>query len=436
MTDFSDDPVVEEVSDSESEMAGSSSHPIFEEFSDSEDEDEEARSRYFGRPTTGPRPVTYDESIFQRIRNGERRLPDNANLRGAPLSDLNLDGIVLIGVNFEGSDLSRTTMRNAILKRACFTSTKLQETDFTGATLTGADFKHNLFLTKTKFNKAKLGTDRSLLRPGRRLRTITTTKFDEAELEDVDFSKSDLTSTSFVKAKLVRVKFDDATLNSTTFSRSLLILCLFVDIEKTNAFFRNACIEDCRFARIIFDQATFEDASLLLGRDREMIFDKCEFTKTDFTHADLRGVYLKNCYLPAPTEEKEKEDYVSGRTLALSNTPLPLFLTALFSGPIGGIMLAGAAVASAGSLVSLYHDTEERETSKSINCIRTGLETLRSAQNVYFVNVKGIVPWVKSKLKRLGATFLSTKEAKERKIDEKIRRIRISTDYEASHEQD
>ena len=354
MSNSNDNP--EETGDSEIERAGSRSSSIFEESSDSDEEDE-AFLRYFGSPNYGPCPVTYDESIFQRIHNGERRFPDNANLRGAPLSDLNLDGIVLIGVSFEGSDLSRTTVRNAILKRACFTYTILQETDFTDSDLTGADFKYNQFLTETKFNETKLGD----------------AQFDEAEFEDVDFSKSDLTSTSFVKAKLVRVKFDETSLHETRFDRSLLILCIFVDIKEINAYFNHTRIEDCRFAKTTFNQTKFNDAFFFLGRHRAMIFWQCKFTEIDFTQASLRGVYFEDCYLPAG-EIKEISELASELNITMEVPP------------------------------------------ESCRCI--GLETLLSAQNVFFVDVKLITPKIKNKLEKLGATFLSADEARTKKHEE------------------
>jgi uncharacterized protein YjbI with pentapeptide repeats len=119
-------------------------------------------------------------SDLNRIRDEiKRRLPENARLSRANLSDIDLEGIEFVEVDLEGADLTRSNLTDAVLRRANLygadltraaadkmlaIGTDFRDSDFTKTTLTGAHFEscdftganlEQVALTDVEFNSCR-----------------------------------------------------------------------------------------------------------------------------------------------------------------------------------------------------------------------------------------------------------------------------------------
>ncbi|MEJ2759063.1 MAG: pentapeptide repeat-containing protein [Anaerolineales bacterium] len=171
----------------------------------------------------------------------------------------------LYGVDISNIKLSGSVFCNCLFRHAKFENAILENCDFSGADLYDVSLSH-ADLTGSNFEHANL-----------RASIGKKCNFNDSMLENAVISQSDLQGSSFKKTNLKRAQCKGTNLTRTIFSQAELN-----NTELHGANFENATFEDC----------TFYSAKLIETRFINTIIRNCQFNG-----ADLQGTTFENSTL-------------------------------------------------------------------------------------------------------------------------------------------
>lgn len=111
--------------------------------------------------------------------------------------------------------------------------------------------------------------------------------FSNANLENADFSRSDLTGTNFSNAKASKIDLSRSLLNGAIMTGAMLDHAIF-----DRAVLTNADLSDANLDRASFDRAELTGAKLSGGKLQKAELGRALLGGADLTKADLTGAFL------------------------------------------------------------------------------------------------------------------------------------------------
>ncbi len=245
------------------------------------------------------------------LMRGSRNL-SGLDLTGADLSGMDLRGARCVGTWLECADLSGADLSGADCRDAVLARVRAEGGAWRGAVLDGANLGHaqleDVDLSEVRMAHTMLdgvvltrcGLERAVLRECNLAGvTLTDCRFDEAELDTVNFLQaSRLADTRFERARLHRAVWLDCDLDGVDYAQARLARCVWVQsrcerpLRCDGAVLRNSCSVDTDLAGASFAGAELHECSLratnLAGADfRQALLRRCDFSECDLTGADL-----------------------------------------------------------------------------------------------------------------------------------------------------
>jgi uncharacterized protein YjbI with pentapeptide repeats len=231
--------------------------------------------------------------------NLEEAVLIEADLTGALLNRANLVRANLLMADLSEANLEEADLSHAIATRADFSSANLKLANLTGAELIKADFS-NCDLEKATFFKANL----------------TTASVEGAKGQDISMEEANITGlhasdcADFTRGRFKKVLaegsiWEEAGLDQADFSMSVLV--------KAN--FTGASLKGAKFTRSDLRSAVFDEANLQHAVLVQSNILKGSFQRADLTKTDLRG---SNVYEAEFWEAVINETNLSGANLKMT----------------------------------------------------------------------------------------------------------------------
>ncbi len=232
---------------------------------------------------------------------------NKADLQGEDFSDLMLDGVELDNYNFEETSFARSSLKNSRFARAelmytDFSGAELNEANFVGCTARKANFS-GARMTRASFAQADL----SVISAPRVLASevkfwdcdLNGSIFEEAVLENAEFTGATLTSCNMNRAALGYAALDGtcmqkamlngATLDSATLQNADLRKAHMVEANLSNTDLENANMTWVRADGANFSYSHLAGAILVGASLRECDLTGAVLDGVDLTGADLTG---------------------------------------------------------------------------------------------------------------------------------------------------
>ncbi len=221
-----------------------------------------------------------------------------AQLGGADFTDANLTDATLDEADFTEAILDATKLARTSLNGTVFSELALAGFDFRGAQGLGADFS-GADLTGAQFGGAKLPqtnfSGATLIEANFQKAELPTAQFEKVKAARIQMAEADLTGlhasdgSDFTGANFRRARADgaiweEAILQQADFSGASLIRSIF-----NHASLQGAKLDQAELTAAVFDDANLEVASLVRANLLRASFDRANLSK-----ATLRGANLYN----------------------------------------------------------------------------------------------------------------------------------------------
>lgn len=139
-------------------------------------------------------------------------------------------------------------------------------------------------------------------------RTLYAAQFDDAALNNADFTGTTLTNSSFIDATLDSAEFDDdadltgsdltdASLRGTKFLGTRLENCTLTDVTAYSVECPGAKLMDANLSRADLNEATFTGANLRNANLEDAVLHRSDFVGCNLEEANLAGADLRDCSL-------------------------------------------------------------------------------------------------------------------------------------------
>lgn len=269
-----------------------------------------------------------DSAAVRQLR--ESRNCVECDLQNAALQSAYLQAANLTQANLAGADLRGADLRGALLRQANLRNADLRETNLDGANLEGAN------LAGARLNNTYFGNDIDRARldqpwkivwrlvnephavadeiadfpeelvtiSGANLSHSNLQSFSfvgsvlEGNLENSDFSSTDLSGANFSELNVQNSSFFAAILNDTNFANARLQNADFGQVSLAiGANFSSAQLHDTNFSQANVQEADFTDAFLIRANLATANLTRATLTRTDFTEADLVRADLSDAIL-------------------------------------------------------------------------------------------------------------------------------------------